>query len=32
VCALLAAAGLVDIQIRADLAGHPRIALATRPT
>jgi release factor glutamine methyltransferase len=30
--ALLAAAGLVDIQIRADLAGHPRIALATRPT
>lgn len=28
---LLAAAGLVDVEIRPDLAGHDRIALARRP-
>ncbi len=28
---ILAAAGLVGVEVRPDLAGHPRIALATRP-
>ncbi len=31
VAALLSAAGLVDVEIRPDLAGHDRIALARRP-
>ena len=31
VAPLLSAAGLVDVEIRPDLAGHDRIALARRP-